>query len=262
MPQAYYVASGFFTAAGAGSGVAVSSPGDSFTLPSFNLSSPAFLDNVWTQSAVTDWLSIKSPKMHDNNQGIRLRVGGVQERSLLGGGVSQPVFPVDTPTVTLDATGAGTGAVSVIYRFADLPGIQPRLGMWSDIAPRIKNISGVDVALGACPAIGAYSAGNAINSTFDNFQAGADYALIGYLAATAGLTLAVQGQDTGNVKVGGPLSTDPIVTSSWFQDQAEQNNFPYIPIIAANNKGSTNVYQVGTTALGAQTVTLILAELG
>jgi hypothetical protein len=262
MPQAYYVSSGYYTAGGAGSAVATSTPGDTFNLPSYNLSSPAYLDDVWTQSAVTDWLSVKSPKMHDNNQGIRLRTGGTQQRSLLPGMINQPVFPVDTPTVTLDATGAGTGAVSIIYRFTDLPGISPRLAMWSDVTPRIKNISGVDVALGAAPAIGSYSAGNAINSTFDNFQAGADYALLGYLAATAGLTLAVQGQDTGNVKVGGPLSTDPLVTSNWFVNLAEETGFPYIPIIAANNKGSTNVYQVATTAIGAQTVTLILAELG
>lgn len=262
MPQAYYVASGYYTAGGAGSAVATSTPGDTFSLPSFALGSPAYIDDIWTQSAVTDWLSIKSPKMHDNNQGIRLRVGGTQNRSLLPGGINQPVFPVDTPTVTLDATGAGTGAISLIYRFTDLPGIAPRLAAWTDIEPRIKNISGVDVALGAGAAIGAYSAGNAINSTFDNFQAGADYALLGYLAGTAGLTLAVQGQDTGNVKVGGPLSVDPLVTSNWFVNLAIATGFPYIPIIAANNKGSTNVYQVATTAIGAQTVTLIMAELG
>lgn len=261
MPAAFYVSSGYYTAGGAGSAVATSSPGDTFTVPSFNLASPAYLDSVWVQGASTDWVSVKSPKMHDNNQGIRLRTGGTQQRNLIPGSASQPMYPVDTPTVTIDETAAATGAISLVYRFSDLPGIQPRLAQWADIAPRIKQITGVDVALGAAPAIGAYSAGNAINATFDNFQANSDYAILGYLASSAGLTLAIQGQDTGNVKVGGPLSTDPLLTANWFADQATEQGAPYIPIIAANNKGSTNVYQVATTAIAAQTVTLIMAEL-
>lgn len=261
MPEAYFVASGYYTAGGAGSGVATSTPGDSFQVPSFAIGSPAYIDSIWVQGASTDWISIKSPKMHDNNQGIRLRTGGTQQRNLMPGSASQLMYPVDNPTITIDETAAATGAISLVYRFTDLPGISPRLAQWADIASRIKAISGVDVALGAGAAIGAYSSGNAINSTFDNFQAGSDYALLGYLAATAGLTLAIQGQDTGNVKVGGPLSTDPLLTANWFADQANESGVPYIPIIAANNKGSTNVYQVANSAIGAQTVTLIMAEL-
>jgi hypothetical protein len=262
MPQAFFVTSGFFTAGGAGNAPATSSPGDTFQVPSFNVNSPAYLENMWVQGASTDWISVKSPKMHDNNQGIRLRTGGTQQRFLLQQGMEQPLYPVDTPTVTIDETAAASGAITLMYRFTDLPGIQPRLDTWTNIQPRIKQISGVDVALGACPAIGSYSAGNAINSTFDNFQAGVDYALIGYLASSAGLTLAVQGIDTGNVKVGGPLSVDPLVTAGFFADLSTDSGFPTIPIIAANNKGSTNVYQVANSALAAQTVTLILAMLG
>ena len=262
MGQAWYISNGFFTAGGAGNAVATPSPGDTFNVPAFNVNSPAYLEQVWTQGASQDWISIKSPKMHDNNQGIRLRVGGTQQRPLLPDAALQPLFPVDNPAVTLDETAAATGAVGVLYRFTDLPGISPRMATWSDIQPRIKQISGVDVALGASPAIGAYSAGNAINSTFDNFQANQDYALLGYLAATAGCSLAIQGIDTGNVKIGGPLSTDEWLTYNWFKSESELTGFPMIPVIAANNKNATNVYQVGTTALGAQTVTLILALLG
>lgn len=261
MPLCNFVVSGYYTAGGAGSAPATSTPGDSFTVPAFTPGTAAYLDSIWVQGASTDWISVKSPKFHDANQGIRLRTGGTQQRDLLGPGPSQPIYPVDTPTVTIDETAAATGAISLVYRFADNPGVSPRLAAWADIESRVKNISGVDVALGAAPAIGAYSAGNAINSTFDNFQASTDYALIGYLAATAGLTLAIQGQDTGNLKMGGPLSTDPLVTSNWFVQQSNNNGVPYIPLINSNNKGSTNVFQVANSAIGAQTVTLILAEL-
>lgn len=261
MPLAYFAASGFYTAAGAGNATATVTPGDSFTVPAFTPNTLAYLDHIWVQGASTDWISVKSPRMHDNNQGIRLRTGGIQQKDLMPGGIVQQMYAVDTPTVTIDETGAATGAVTLVYRFQDLPGVSPRLAMWSDIANRIKNISGVDVALGAAPAIGSYSAGNAINSTFDNFQANADYALLGYYVATAGLTLSVQGQDTGNLKMGGPMSTDPYVTGNWFVQYSQNTGIPAIPIINSNNKGSTNVYQVANSAIAGQTVTLLLAEL-
>ncbi len=262
MGQAWYVSSGFNTAAGAGSQVAVPSPGDTFAVPAFSVNSPAFLEQAWVQGAVQDFISIKSPKFHDNNQGIRLRTGGLAQRPLLPDAAGQPLYPVDNPTATLDATAAGSGAISLLYRFTDLPGISPRMGMWADIQPRIKAISGVDVAIGACPAVGSYSAGNAINSTFDNFQAGCDYALLGYLCPISGVSLVIQGIDTGNVKVGGPMSTDPLITYNWFKNESELTGFPMIPIIAANNKGATNVYQVAGGANAATTITLILALLG
>jgi hypothetical protein len=262
MPQAWYVSNGYYTAGGAGNAPATSTPGDTFNVPAFNVNSPAYLENIWCQGGSQDWISVKSPKMHDNNQGIRLRVGGTQVRPLLPDGAEQILYPVDTPTVTLDETAAATGAIALLYRFTDLPGIAPRMANWSDIQPRIKQISRVDVSLGGAAGIGQYSAGNAINSTLDNFQANSDYALLGYLAATAGLTLAISGIDTGNVKVGGPLSNDPIVTYNWFKSESLASGFPMIPIIAANNKASTLVYQVSNTAIAAQVVTLIFALLG
>lgn len=261
MPLANYVTSGFFTAAGAGSAIATSTPGDTFTVQQPNSGSKCWLDAIWVQGASTDWVSVKSARMHDANQGIRLRVGGLQQKDLLPGGIVQQMFPVDTPTVTIDETGAASGAISLVYRYDDLGGSNPRLAGWNDITSRIKNISGVDVLLGAAPAIGSYSAGVAINSTFDNFQANADYALLGYLCPVAGLSLSIVGQDTGNLRMGGPMSTDPYVTGNWFVQQANFIGVPYIPIINANNKGSTLVAQVANSAIAAQTVTLLMAEL-
>jgi hypothetical protein len=261
MPLANYIASGFTTAAGAGSAIATVTPGDTFTVQQPNAGSKVWLDHVWVQGAVMDWFSIKSARMHDANQGIRMRTGGLQQKDLLPGGIVQQMYPVDSPTVTLDATGAGSVAISVVYRYDDLGGSSPRLAGWNDISSRIKAISGVDVLLGAAAAVGTYSAGVAINSTFDNFQANADYALLGYLIPVAGLSLSIVGQDTGNLRAGGPMSTDPAITANWFVQYAENIGVPAIPIINANNKGSTLVSQVANSAIAAQTVTLIMAEL-
>lgn len=260
MPSAFQVQAGFFTAAAAGTGVATPMAGDSFNVSNF-INGNAYLENVFAEGASTDFVSIHSPRMHDNNQGIRLITGSGLIDALLPYGSDQPMFSGDTPVVSIDETAIATGAIATIMWYDDLPGAQPRLSMWADVQPRIKAISGVSVALGAVGAIGQYSAGNAINSSFDNFQANADYALLGYLTAASVLAISVAGQDTSNLKVGGPGVADPKQTKDWFIKLSEDTGRPHIPIIAANNKGSTLVYQTDNSAHAAQNVTLILAEL-
>lgn len=261
MPHALQLNCGFFTAAGAGTGVATPMAGDTFNVANFT-NGNAYIEQIWAEGASTDFVSIHSPRMHDNNQGIRLVTPGNTVDELIPYGSDQLLYSGDTPVVSIDETAAATGALAALYSYDDLPGVNPRLASWPEIQPRIKNISGVQVNLGAVAAIGQYSAGVAINATFDNFQANADYALLGYLTASTCLALAVQGQDTGNLKVGGTGVADPKVTRDWFVGLSEESGRPYIPIIAANNKGSTLVFQTDNSAHAAQNVVLIMAELG
>lgn len=260
--SAAQLVTGFFTAAGAGTGVATPNGGDTFTVQNFSFTDTAVLDEVWANGASTDFVRVRSPRMHDANQGIRLRVGGIVGIPLMPEDAGNNLYPADTLTVEVDETAAATGAVSLLNYYNNLPGVAARLAAWPEINSRIKQISGVDVLLGAIGAIGQYSAGNAINSLFDNFQAGSDYALLGYVTAASRLSIAIQGQDTGNLKIGGPGIADARVTRDFFIRMAERSGRPYIPVIAANNKGSTNVFQADNAASAATNVTLILAELG
>lgn len=261
MPYALQQNVGFSTAAGAGTGVVTPNGGDTFNVANFSLTSQAYLDQIWANGATTDFIRVRSPRLHDANQGIRLTPGTVFSLPMLPWELDQPLYPSDTPTVEIDATGAGTGAIAAIYRYQDLPGVNPRYATWDEISSRVVAVSGVSVALGAIGAIGAYSAGAAINSSFDNFEAGADYALLGYEMLASRLAIAIQGQDTGNLRIGGPGISDPRTTRNWFVEAGKQGGSPYIPIIAANNKGSTFVFQADNAASAATVVTLIMAEL-
>lgn len=260
MPRAHYVSSGFFTAGAAGTGVATPFPGDTFNVPNF-VSGNGYLEQVWAEGASTDFVQIHSARMHDNNKGIALLTPGNTVDPLMPFGAAQKLYSGDVPVVQIDETAAATGAVATVYSFDDMPGVQPNLDTWANIEPRIMNISGVVVAVGAGPAIGQYSAGNAINSAFDNFQADSYYALLGYLTAASVLTVAVAGQDTGNLKMGGPGVADPKVTRDWFVKMDRETGRPSIPLIAANNKGGTLVFQGDNTAHAAQNITLIMAQL-
>jgi len=261
MPRGYQVLSGFFTAGAAGTGVATPMQGDSFQVPAINPSSQARLETLWAQGALTDFVRVRSPRMHDANQGIRLRVPAVPSAGLLPWGADQPLYPLDTPTVEIDETAAGTGAISLLYEYDDLPGVSQNLGTWDEVRPRILNIMGCDVALGAIAAIGQYSAGNAVNSLFDNFEAGYTYALLGYEMGAARMSLLVAGPDTSFIKVGGPGLANPIETRDWFVQASWQTGRAFIPLIQANNKGATNVFQTDNAASAAVNVTLILAQL-
>lgn len=261
MPNAVQTIAGFFNAGAAGTNVATPAAGDSFQVPSFSLSSKAYLESIYAAGTLFDFLRIRSPRMHDNNQGLRLRVGTTLQRNLIPPGFNEVLYPSDTPTVELDSTGIGVQGILVDYGYDDLPGVAPRLAAWSEVQPRIQHVMGceVDVTSGA---IGTWGASAALNSSFDNFEAGADYALLGYQCSAVCLGVAVTGKDTGNLKVGGPGSADPLVTTEYFIRKSEETGRPRIPIIAADNRGSTILQNIDTAAATAVKVSLLLAQLG
>ena len=260
MPNAIQTIAGFFTGAGAGTGVATPAPGDSFQVPSFDLNSKAYLAQVSANGASTDFVRIRSPRLHDNNQGLRMFLGTSKNRPLLPFEAGEVLYPSDAPIVEIDVTAAASGGILAHYAYDDLPGVSPRLAHWSDVQPRIVHIMGceVDVTSGA---IGAWGNGAALNSVFDNFEAGADYAWLGYTCSAACLGIALTGKDTGNLKIGGPGDSDPLNTGTWFQQWADYTGKARVPVIAANNKGSTLLQAVDSAAATAVKVSLWLAQL-
>lgn len=260
MPVAIQTIAGFVTAAGAGTTAMAPAPGDIITVPSFALTSKAYIEKLAVSGATVDFIRVRSPRMHDPNQGLRIWVGAVQRRDLLPVSLQEVVYPADTPTFDIDATGAGSNGILFSYAFDDLPGAQPLLDTWENIQPRIVHTMGceVDVTSGA---IGAWGASAAFNSFADNFEAGALYAVLGYTCSVACLGIAFTGKDTGNLKIGGPGSTDPIETRNYFVAWDRLTPQPRIPIIQANNRGSTFLQAVDIAAATATKVTLYLAQL-
>jgi hypothetical protein len=260
MPNAVQTIAGFFTAAGAGTNVVTPSAGDIVTVPSFALSSKAYLEKLSASGATVDFIRFRSPRLHDANQGLRIWVGATLRRELMPFGLQEQLYPSDTPIVEIDATGAATNGVLFSYGFDDLPGVAPLMDTWENIKPRIVHTMGceVDVTSGA---IGAWGASAALNSVFDNFEAGANYAWLGYTCSAACLGIAMTGKDTGNVKIGGPGNTDPIETHEYFIRWDRATPQPRIPIIQANNRSSTILQNVDVAAATAVKVTLFLAQL-
>jgi hypothetical protein len=76
----------------------------------------------------------------------------------------------------------------------------------------------------------------------DQFYADGYYALVGYNCPVAVGAVLLNGIDTSNVYVGGPGSSDPKVTRSYFLDLSGRQNSALVPVIKANNKAGTFIF--------------------
>lgn len=235
--------------------------GDSFVVANFPTSAPAYLDQMWAREATPGVFRIRSPRLHDQSQGIRMQVGAATPHLLLPGVTDQPLYPADTLTVELSGGAAETDTAYYLAYYTDLPGVMARLAQWAEISGRIKDIAGVEVDLTSSATAGQWSGGTAINATFDNLKANSDYAVLGYTVATSAGAIAIAGPDTGNYRIGGPGNTDQIQTASFFIDMANESGRPYIPIFNSNNKGGTLVYVSDPAVSTAINVSFVLAEL-
>lgn len=261
MGVACQLVTGRVTNPGAAFTALTANTGDSFTVNNFNTTAPAYLDNMWMHEATPGVFRVRSPRLHDQSQGLRMQVGDTAPRLLLPDSTEQLLYPADVLTVEATGGAAETEVGALLIYYTDLPGAMARLAQWSEISNRIKNIAGVEVDVTTSATAGQWSTGTPINATFDNLQANADYALLGYTTNVAVGAIAISGPDTSNYRIGGPGPVDAIQTREFFVTMGNASGRPYIPIINSNNRGGTSLYVADAAVSAAVHVTLTLAEL-
>lgn len=261
MGLASFLVSGRVTNPGAAFTALTVNTGDSLQIPSFNRESPAYLEQAWAHEDTPGVLRIRSPKLHDNVQGLRLIVPETAAKPLLPDEVDQPLVATDTLTVELTGGAAETDVAVLQFYFTDLDGADQRLTTWEQIKPRVKNILTNEVTVAAPATQGNWSGGTALNATFDQLHADGMYAILGYNVGTECAAIAIAGNDTSNLKIGGPGTADSRATRDYFLRQSVVSGRPHIPVIKAQNKGATLVYSLSNNAVAAINVGLIMAEL-
>lgn len=235
--------------------------GDTFQVQNFDAPGAAQLLDAWGLSATAGILSIHSPRMHDNINGIRGKVLAATPQPILPDWGSQPLVAQDVLTISQSGGGAETDGASILNYYTDLPGANARLYTWSEIEPRIRNILTNEVSVTTGGTVGDYGGGVAINSLFDLLKANVDYAVLGYNTDTAVQTFGLRGPDTSNFRVGGPGTSVRIETRDWFVRLASRLSLPLIPVFNAANKGATIVDLIHNAAGTTVIVDIILAEL-
>ena len=240
--------------------------GDSATFVNVPQGTAAFLGEIWAvDSASACELSLTASRFHDQTFGIRLAVpsGAVlaptTRPSLLSPiGFDQPIFPSDVLTINANGTAADNVNVTLQVYYPNLPGIDARFATSSWVRANIKNLCGVRVS--PTSGAGTYGATVALNSVTNLLHANTDYAVLGFTAQTPIASLVIQGIDTGNQRVGGPVLAAPEHDAFLFADMSDKYGVPLIPIINSNNAGAITV-AAAHTAAAAKVVDIQLAEL-
>ena len=238
--------------------------GNSLTIRNAGLDSMVKLLQVWADNQTAGTLRIRSPKLHDNVQGIRLPISASDVAPLLPWGLGQKLIPQDI--LIAEITGSATagdleGAAMLIY-YENLTGSDARLVKWADIAGRIVSVLTVENTLSLGTA-GGYSGEEAINAEFDLLKANTDYALLGYVVSAECLAVRWRGSDTANLGVGGPgNATLRHVPADWFKRLSLAFDLPLIPVFNSANRGGILLDGIQDEVGTDVTVSSILAEIG
>jgi hypothetical protein len=255
--------SGRATAPGATLTALTMAAGNSLTVRNTSLQTDIRMIQMWAENNAAGIFRIRSPKLHDNVQGIRYRVDATDPVGLFPPGAWQKLTPQDTLIAEISGSAVG-GQIEqgqFLVWYSDLPGSNARLANWADISQRVVNYLTVEVAITPGSA-GGYSGQVAINSTFDLLQANTDYAILGGTVDVRCAAVRVTSPDFANLGIGFPgYLTDRGVTARWFMDMNFRLGIPCIPIFNAANKNGTLVDIVQDQTGNAVNVNLIVVQL-
>lgn len=235
--------------------------GDTASIRNFPSGSAWLLDD-WSAGAALNAHRIRSPRLHDNVQGLRFRNAAAgPPRGELTDWSKQVLYAQDALIFEMNGGAAETDGMSALVYYETLPGVDARLTTFEAISARIENYFVQEVAGTGGVAVGSRQASVALNATFDLMQANTDYVLLGYEVDAVGQSIGVRGPDTGNLRVGGPMTTEKIETRDWFQRLSAFHGFGCCPIINAANKAGTFVDSAQVVAGVAYNLSLIMAQL-
>jgi hypothetical protein len=249
----------------------------SFTIRATPNSQAGYLLSPFMEGGAAGIFQIKSPRMHDFTIGTSFQFGlGTAANALepLGGfWYQEPCWQTDILTVQFTTTASQGGSTAYLGGFdvyyQNIPGISANLATWAQVqgyANAAENLGDHYVSWvrpTTSATAGALGTGVAINATNDQFKANHTYALLGYLAPLQVGLWVINGVDTGNLNIGGPGVLSPFVTGDYFVRRSFIQGIACIPLIQANNKGSTLVSVADAqSASTAFSVGLVWMDLG
>lgn len=240
--------------------------GNSLTVRNTDLNTRAFLVCMWAFNNAAGSFRVRSPRLHDNQQGIRVAVSATTPFPRYPRwGFTQKLIPQDSliAEITGSATAGKIELGCLLVYYDQLPGINAKFIDSATLTRRGVNMMGQFVSITA-GAAGGYSGQVAVNSGagLDQWKANTDYALVGYAVDTSCAALRIQGSDVGNLGVGGPgLAANPDLTSYWFGWLSNYFGVAMIPVFNAANKFSILVDCAQNDGGAAVNATFFFVEL-
>jgi hypothetical protein len=263
MGLAMELITGFVTAPGATLTAVTLASGNSLGVRNAPFDQRVWLLNGWSDHQAAGIVRLRSPKLHDNVQGIRWRSVISEVQPILPYRMHQLLIPQDQ--LILEVSGSAVAgdietACLLVY-YENLPGTDARFTNPDDVDARTASIVTVETSHTA-GAAGGYSGQVALNSSFDLLKANEDYALLGYQVNAECAAVRIQGADTGNLGVGGPGSdTDKHLTRHWFEILSRDYGMNMIPVFNSANKAGILCDVATDENAGTFVVSWIFAEL-
>lgn len=235
--------------------------GDSLVVRSFATGSYCALEAVTRSGVTAGDVRIRSPLLHDNVQGIRLRSAERVSHWLMPPQVAQQLQSQDTFIVELTGgTGTEVDCAALLVYYANLPGASARLHSWGDVSGIIKNYKPIRVNVTTGATAGQWT-DTVITATENLLVANTDYAILGITTDQPVTVAALKGVDTSNLRVGCPGPNDTINTADYFVRLSDMHGMPHIPVVNSANAGNTYVSVLADTTGTSVTVTLHAVEL-
>lgn len=267
MSGALEVISGSVTGPGAVFTAWTVNAGNSLAIRSAPLTSNVWLLEKWANlDTAAGVLRVRSPRLHDNVQGIRSRIVNNNVDGVLSGlaafGWRQKLVPQDILIAEQTGSAANIDTGHLLVYYENLPGINARFIDNPTLIANGLNRMGQEVTVTTTAASGAYTGQVAINSVNDNFKANTDYALLGAMVDSRVGTVRIQGADVGNLGIGIPGEpTMRHVYSNYFQRLSQIYSVPLIPVFNSANKTAILVDATGHTAAVTAVITFYMVEL-
>lgn len=234
--------------------------GDSLTVRNVSFQNLPKLIQLVRKGATSGGARVRSPLLHDNIRGIQFISPNNPSIFALPQEIAQSLYPQDVLIVEGTGGAAETDNIYLVIYYPDLPGVGGRLHMSGDIKPLIANIKPIEVDVTNSATIGNWT-DTAFTATENILKANTDYAVLGYVTDTAQGIVAIKGSETGNLRVGGPGTTNAEDTSDYFMAQSDYHGIPFIPVVNAANAAALFVSTNDSVASSTPKVTLILAQL-
>lgn len=237
--------------------------GNSLTVRNAKEDSEVRLLTCWADTQLNNSLRIRSPRLHDNVQGMRFEAVASHLHPLLSPKFRQKLIPQDTLTVEFDesALAGDVQTFCALIHYADLPGIEARFINLEQLLSRGRSIVTVENTIDT-GAGGDWLGAEAINAELDLLKANEDYALVGYHVSVECAAVRWRGADLGNLGIGGPGIEDAKdLTGQWFIWLSEETGIPLIPVFNSANKAAILVDACQDENAGDPVVTSIFVEL-
>ena len=215
---------------------------------------------AWQTNQTAGFGQLVFPTGHDTTRGIRVGVPAALTGPFLSPGIAVDVTPQEVLAVTIGATAVAND----IEQLSFLTGYDVEQGQ-RFITPaqaygQMEKFTTIEASLTSAAGPN-YSGTELITADSDLLLANRRYAVLGFSCRTRIHCVGIVGPDTGNERIGQPITLRPEFDQRYFVTLSQLHGEAFVPTFNSGNRGATNFFchtdeNAGTFVMTAHLVLL------